>query len=173
MPDNDGATASPIEVCDYNPDWPIQFEQLRLRTMKALGPVALSVEHIGSTAVPGLAAKPVIDIDVVVRSLDDIPEAVQRLAVIGYEHEGDGGIDGREVFRWPAGEPRHHLYVVVDGSAPHLEHLAFRDRLRSSPLEADDYGEIKKQLARAHGVNRTAYTDAKGKFIERVLSHRP
>ena len=127
------------------------------------------MEHVGSTAVPGLAAKPVIDIDVVVRSPEDVLASIERLCALGYKHEGDKGIPGREAFLWPAGAVRHHIYVVVAGSAPQVDHLHFRDHLRAHPDTAAEYAAVKRELARRHANDRVAYTDAKSDFIARVL----
>src|SRR5258705_12320222 len=90
--------ARAVEVVDYDPRWPTRFETLRARIVAALGSLADSIEHVGSTSVPGLAAKPIIDIDVLVVSAIDVPEAIERLALLGYLHRGNLGIDGREAF---------------------------------------------------------------------------
>src|SRR6516165_10752214 len=103
----------PVIIVDYDSRWPDLFEELRVPVVAALGDLVIVVEHIGSTAVPGLAAKPIIDMDVVVPSVADIPEAIGRLATLGYVHRGDLGIAGREAFTAPAGTPRHHLYMCA------------------------------------------------------------
>src|SRR5262245_13746588 len=100
---------APVVIVDYEPLWPSVFESLAQVVSTALGPVLLRVEHVGSTAVPGLAAKPIIDLDAEVR-LKDVPEAIQRLSTIGYVHLGERGVAGREAFAAPAGSPAHHLY---------------------------------------------------------------
>src|SRR5262245_20579095 len=106
------------------------FERLRARARGAVGDLALAIDHIGRTAVPGLAAKPIVDLDVVVRSTGDVPAAIDRLAAIGYVHRGDLGLVGREAFSAPPGDAAHHLYVVVAGNREHRRHLALRDYLR-------------------------------------------
>jgi GrpB-like predicted nucleotidyltransferase (UPF0157 family) len=159
-----------ITVVDYDPAWPQTFVRLRDRIMGALGDFAEAVEHVGGTAVPGLPAKPVIDIDVVVPSPEAVPVAIERLATLGYQYEGDLGIHGREAFRWPVGEPRHHVYVCPAGSDALREHLLFRDYLRSHAGEAEAYGRLKKQAALAAGEDRGSYQEAKGKMIERIMS---
>lgn len=151
----------PITVVDYDPEWPTAFERLKARLLSALVDLPVIVEHVGSTAVPGLAAKPVIDLDVVVASEDEVRLAIERLAVIGYQHEGDLGVTGREAFRWPNGEPRHHVYVCVTGAEALRRHLAFRDFLRSHPGEAARFGEVKKRAADKHPDDRLAYAQAK------------
>lgn len=136
-----------VLVVDYDPSWPDMFEALRRAVWAAVHDVALSVEHVGSTAIPGLAAKPVIDIDVVVASHDKVPETIARLGALGYVHQGNLGIKDREAFRSPEGLPAHHLYVCWAGSDALANHLALRDFLRRDPLAAAEYGRIKKQLA--------------------------
>jgi GrpB-like predicted nucleotidyltransferase (UPF0157 family) len=155
---------------DYDPAWPAVFEALAAPVRDAVDDLGADVEHVGSTAVPGLAAKPVIDIDVVVRSPDDVPAAIERLGALGYVHEGDGGVAGREAFLWPPGSVRHHLYVVVAGSAPHVDHIRFRDHLRAHPEAAAEYAALKRQLAREHRTDRDAYTDAKAGFVAAALT---
>jgi len=91
--------AHPIVIVDYDPAWSGQFEILRRRIAKTLGDLVARIEHVGSTAVPGLAAKPIIDLDVLLASPDDMPAAVDRLASIGYVHQGDLGVPGREAFK--------------------------------------------------------------------------
>jgi GrpB-like predicted nucleotidyltransferase (UPF0157 family) len=97
-----------IVVVDYDPSWPVTFAALREPIWRALADIAISVEHVGSTSVPGLAAKPIIDIDAVITSSADISAAIDRLATLGYVHSGTLGIEGREAFESPAG-PAHHL----------------------------------------------------------------
>jgi len=94
---------------------------------RSLAGVALAVEHIGSTSVPGLAAKPIVDIDVVVRSTEDVPAAIERLRALGYVYQGNKGIPGREAFLWPPESTAHHIYVVVEGRRPSTDHIQFRN----------------------------------------------
>jgi len=159
----------PVVIADYDPGRPNEFERLRARALDALCDLPATVEHVGSTAVPGCAAKPVVDLDVVVETESDLAEAIRRLAPAGYRHQGDLGVPGREAFAWPAGEQRHHLYVVVAGNPAHRRHLALRDYLRAHPDDARAYGELKRELAGRFGTDRVAYTEAKTPFIERLL----
>ena len=98
----------PVRICEYDPAWPSQFSELAARIQRGLGALVVRIEHIGSTAVPGLPAKPVIDLDVIVAKAT-LPEAIQSLGELGYAWEGDLGIQGREAFRSPVGEPRPTL----------------------------------------------------------------
>jgi len=159
----------PLAIREYDPTWPDQFSELASRVTAALGALELRVEHIGSTAVPGLAAKAVIDLDVVLESPRDLPEAIRGLAVLGYVHEGDLGIVGRDAFRWPPGEKRHHLYVLVAGADELRRHLAFRDALRADPAVRDKYAALKMSLAIQWAHDRKSYTEAKSAFIMQVV----
>jgi GrpB-like predicted nucleotidyltransferase (UPF0157 family) len=160
---------APITLEDYDPHWPQQFEELRSRIATALGPLASAVEHVGSTAIPGLLAKPIIDCDILLRSAADFPRAASILASLGYEHQGDLGVHGRQAFRPPANAFRHHLYVCPPDSPEYRRHIAFRDHLRSFPDDAAAYALLKRKLAATFGADREAYTQAKADFIEQIL----
>jgi GrpB-like predicted nucleotidyltransferase (UPF0157 family) len=160
---------SPLVVTAYDEEWPLLFERLARPVRAAVAELGADVEHVGSTSVPGLAAKPIVDIDVVVRSTEDVAPAIERLRKLGYVYQGDKGIRGREAFLWPPGARPHHLYVVVRGSEPHLDHLAFRDYLRDHPDVAEEYAALKTELARRHVADRLGYTDAKTAFVTGVL----
>jgi GrpB-like predicted nucleotidyltransferase (UPF0157 family) len=159
----------PVIIVDYDPHWPDFFEELRAPVVAALGDLVVGVEHVGSTAVPGLAAKPIIDMDVVVPSVSDIPEAIRRLAILGYVHRGDLGIAGREAFTSPSGKPRHHLYVCALGSEELRRHRSFRDHLLTHPEDARAYTALKKAAALRFAEDRAAYNEAKTRFVEAVL----
>jgi GrpB-like predicted nucleotidyltransferase (UPF0157 family) len=160
---------SRIEIVPYDEAWPSEFEALHARLTDALGDVALRVEHVGSTAVPGLPAKPKIDADVVIRSQTDLPVAIERLAAIGFEHQGDLGVTGREAFRGPDLGEKYHVYVCVEDSEPLRAHLAFRDYLRASPETASAYARLKRDLARDFRDDRDSYTVAKTTFVRDVV----
>jgi GrpB-like predicted nucleotidyltransferase (UPF0157 family) len=162
--------ANPVVIIDYDPSWPATFEQLRDRLAATLGPLAVAIEHIGSTAVPSLAAKPIIDLDVVTADRADLPAVIQRLRPLGYHHEGDLGVPGREAFTTPTGAPPHHLYVCAVGTPALNRHLAFRDALRANADLARAYGDLKRDLAAKLGHFRTGYAEAKTRFVEDVLA---
>jgi GrpB-like predicted nucleotidyltransferase (UPF0157 family) len=163
------SSRSPIIVADYNELWPALFEEFAGPVREAVADLGAHVEHVGSTAVAGLAAKPIIDIDVVVRSHDDVAGAIERLRAIGYTYQGDKGIRGREAFLWPRGVTPHHIYVVVSGSQPHINHVEFRDYLRAHPGVAAQYGELKRELAELHREDPVGYNNAKDAFVAGVL----
>lgn len=158
-----------MTVVDYDPSWPAQFEQLRSHIWGAVGEVAVSVEHVGSTSVPGLAAKPIIDIDVVVPSIADLGRVIERLATLGYAHSGDLGIEGREAFESPPGLPGHHLYACVRGSTALNNHLTVRDWLRRDSVAAARYGMLKKRLAALSPADMDKYVAGKTDFLLGVL----
>src|SRR5215472_5315258 len=163
-------TGQPVHIADYDPQWPATFEQLRGPIAAALGALALGVEHVGSTAVPGRAAKPIIDLDVVIVSRTDLPAVIAKLRPLGYRPQGDLGVAGREAFNNPPGAPAHHLYVCTADNKELARHLAFRDFLRAHPGTARAYAELKRSLASRFRNDRDAYTEAKTTFIELVLA---
>lgn len=158
-----------IEVVDYDPTWPDVFEDLRTHVWAVVGDFALAIQHVGSTSVPGLAAKPIIDMSVVVKSGDDVPRAIARLATLGYIHRGDLGIKDREAFHTPAHLPAHHLYVCPAESLALHNHIVLRDYLRAHPDVAGKYGELKKQLAEEFQDDIAGYVAGKTAFIVGIL----
>lgn len=157
-----------VVIEDYDPRWPQQFETLRLRVANLLNGLAVAIEHVGSTSVPGLAAKPIIDVDVLLKSAADLPAVISALASIGYQHRGDLGIPGREAFRAPAGGSPHHLYVCTTGME-YRRHISFRDHLRAHPQDANAYAALKRELGLKFGEDREGYNNAKREFVEGIL----
>jgi GrpB-like predicted nucleotidyltransferase (UPF0157 family) len=158
-----------IVVVDYDARWPEVFDELRSQIWPAVNDIALAVEHVGSTSVPGLAGKPIVDITVVVRTEADVPLAIERLGTLGYVHRGNLGVEGREAFTSPDGLPTHHLYLCPRDSLGLANHLAVRNYLRTHPETAHQYGELKKRLAREfpHDIDR--YIDGKTNLILEIL----
>lgn len=157
-----------LVVVDYDPAWPRVFAELRATLAGALGDSALAIEHVGSTSVPGLAAKPVIDIDVVVQE-EGVARAIAMLAAIGYTHRGDLGIPLREAFHRPPDTPPHHLYVCPEHSPALANHLTLREYLRGNAGAARAYGALKKQLALRFGDDVDGYVEGKTAFIVGIL----
>jgi GrpB-like predicted nucleotidyltransferase (UPF0157 family) len=160
-----------IVIVDYDSAWPSHFASLAAAVSTALGPVLVRVEHVGSTAVPGLPSKPIIDLDAVVRP-ENVPEAISRLATTGYLHLGERGVTGREAFAAPAGSMPHHLYVCPVDSTALSEHLRFRDALRADGRLAAEYGRRKRDLAARFGCDRDGYCEAKTGFIRAILARQ-
>ena len=158
-----------IELAEYNSDWPNQFADLRERLSHCLGDVAVALEHVGSTAAPGLVAKPVIDIDVVIPLHAKVITIIGRLARIGYVHQGNVGIEDREVFKAPTGATRHHLYVCRRGCVALRNHLTLRDHLRRHPDDLTAYATLKRALA-AQCADVDECTRRKTDFILSILA---
>ena len=160
-----------VAVVDYDPRWPGQFEEEKARILAAVGPRILAVEHIGSTAVPGLAAKPIIDILAGIRHLEDAMECVAPLAAIGYDYvpEFEAELPDRRYFWKGLREAHtHHVHLVEIGGTFWRRHLAFRDYLRTHPEDARRYAVLKRDLAAKFGADREGYTDAKTAFIRMI-----
>jgi GrpB-like predicted nucleotidyltransferase (UPF0157 family) len=160
----------PVAIVPYDPRWPSRFAAWRERLARAMDGSAVRIEHIGSTAVPGLAAKPVVDIQVSVSDVADEDSYVTAVESVGfglrYRNEGLGW----RYFRPPPGLPREtQVHVCSVGSESERLHLLFRDYLRAHPAEADAYAAAKREAAARHPTDRIAYTDAKGLFIHPAL----
>jgi GrpB-like predicted nucleotidyltransferase (UPF0157 family) len=160
--------ADPVIVIDYDPIWRETFERLRQDLEAALGDLPLTIEHIGSTAVPNLPSKPIVDIDIVVRE-ESMPEAIRRLNAIGCVHQGDLGITGREAFTSIPGRSPHHLYLCRPNTPALRQHIVFRDFLRASPDAARAYGLAKQAAAILFRDDRSAYNEAKVPFIVEIM----
>jgi len=161
-PGNDDA----VEIAEYDPAWPALYERERDLIAGALDDLVVAIEHVGSTAVSGLGAKPIIDMMIGVRALVDGERCVRRLEELGYEYKGEFGIPGRLYFRKIVeGKRRYQIHMVEAGSDFWERHLLFRDYLREHPEEAHDYYELKVRLAAEFGTDREGYTEAKTEFI--------
>jgi GrpB-like predicted nucleotidyltransferase (UPF0157 family) len=161
-----------VHLTEYDPAWLDLFADQQARVAAILAPwLAAPIEHIGSTSVPGLPAKPVIDMLAPVRSLTDAQDAVAPLTGDGWLFWPDD--PGRQYRLWflrPQPEARTHHLHLIEHDEPHARALiAFRDALRADPGLRADYADLKKSLARQHRQNRNAYTNAKGEFVARVL----
>lgn len=167
-----------VELYKYDSNWETTFLEMKKIYENALGDLAIVIEHVGSTSVPGLSAKPILDIDIVIKDANDLTIVNEILDKLGYIHQGNLGIDGRESFR-PINPraPRddkgtrwmdHHLYVCPQNSRELMRHLAFRDYLRSHQDAAKAYETIKLDLA-ISAETREEYTVGKTAFVEMIL----
>jgi GrpB-like predicted nucleotidyltransferase (UPF0157 family) len=155
-----------VELVDHDPTWAEIFEQERSRLAPVFEGRAVAIEHIGSTSVPDLCAKPIVDILVGLRQLELTDEHITRMEQLGYEYLGEYGLPGRLFFR--KGAPRTHNVHVVEHGGDHWErHLTFRDALRSDAEERRRYDEFKRRLA-AEGHPREVYTELKTPFIREI-----
>ena len=158
-----------ITVVDYDPNWPTAFEVVRARVSQVVADIAIAVEHVGSTSVPGLPAKPIIDITVVVPTEAAVAVAIDRLSTLGYRHLGNLGIEGREAFASPNMPPRHHLYVCPRDSLALRNHLLVREHLRTHPEAAAGYGALKRRLAEQFSEDIDGYTEGKSATLLAIL----
>jgi GrpB-like predicted nucleotidyltransferase (UPF0157 family) len=161
--------AAPIVLADYDPDWPRLFEREARRISGALGDKALQIEHVGSTSVPGLAAKPVIDLVLVVADSADEGSYVEPLEAAGYTLRiREPELDEHRMFRGP--DTRMHLHVFSQGCEEVERMLRFRDRLRESDSDRELYERVKRNLAQREWTYVQNYADAKTQVIEEILA---
>lgn len=162
-----------IALVDYDPAWPERYEIEAAAIRAALGAVALRVDHVGSTSVPGLAAKPIVDIQVSVPAVADLGAYKPQLERLGYgyePHPGPDGIDDLPFFPKPVTAPRaFHIHVAEAGSWNEERHLRFRDRLRAHPEEAAEYLAVKRELAGRPWPTGQDYADAKDGIIAAIV----
>lgn len=159
-----------ITVVEYDPAWPGRFERLRreyARAMAAAGVPVVAIEHVGSTSVPGLAAKPVIDCDIVV-ARPDVAAASQVLTGLGFRPEGELGIPLRWAFKEPGRLAGTNTYVIVEGSLSLRNHLAVRDILRRDSQLRDEYAVVKRQVGAA-AATIDEYGRGKNAMIQKIL----
>ena len=168
-----GAPDSSVEVVAYSSSWPESFERERIVLEALAGDVASSIEHIGSTAVPGLSAKPTIDILIVVDSIDAFHGRVRDVEAIGYELRPRNTFVGNETHLFLRkvvdGKRTHHLHVVQSGSSEIDEYRLFRDALCSDPGLATRYEQLKLDLAALQGTDRARYVIEKAAWVDVVL----
>ena len=159
-----------VVVLPYDEQWEPAFAQIKDELQEALGSLALRIEHVGSTSVRGLSAKPIIDIDVVIKDDSVLAAVVAALEEIGYHHEGDLGIAAREAFRYDGKEhlQKHHLYVCPQDSAELKRHIAFRNYLRADPEAVRSYSRIKEEGAALYPDDMEKYIRHKSPFIEKT-----
>lgn len=167
-----------VSLHAHDPAWKRAFKQERDRLHALLPGTFVAIEHIGSTAVAGLVAKPIIDIMAAVESLDDADALIDRLCNHGYttSREFNATLTDRKwLMRWRDGHRTHHLHIVVADGAPWRDRLAFRDALRGDTGLATRYASLKSELAQTHRDDREAYTDAKASFVRAVAAggHEP
>ncbi len=157
-----------FELSDYNPEWPRIFQAEVPRIAEALGEQVIEIEHVGSTSVPGLRAKPIIDILVAVETFAPLEVYKRQLAPIGYTHHPHIN-DAERLFFWKGVPRTHHLHIVEFATWEHQRHIIFRDYLRAHPEIARLYAQVKEQLAQTFHDNRPAYTRGKTAFINAIM----
>jgi len=161
------STEDPIIVVDYNTNWSNQYEQEKQQILLALGNT-VTIQHIGSTSVPGLAAKPVIDMLLGLKHIPPLPMQISSVEIIGYSYYGELGIPGRHYFC--KGMPRtHQIHAVLTDGEFWQRHILFRDFLRNNPQAAQRYETLKRKLAQEFERDRPSYTNSKTPLIEQLL----
>ncbi len=160
-----------IELAPYSPEWPKRFTREADALRQALGPVLIHIEHIGSTAVPGARAKPIIDIAVLIASVERMPELIPALTTLSYQYLGEFGLPGRHFFI--KGDPRAYHVHIVDSRTDHWRRwITFRDILRRDSVLLKRYEKLKTSLVEIYHTNREKYTAAKSAFINAVVEGR-
>ena len=159
-----------VVVLPYDRTWKFAFEEIKREIEGAIGDLIIGIEHVGSTSVEGLSAKPIIDIDVVIKDYSTFEAVVNKLESIGYIHEGNLGIKDREAFKY-SDKPhlqQHHLYVCPQQSEELYRHITFRDFLRSNPEAVKKYGAVKEKAAQLFPDNIEKYIEYKSPCIEEL-----
>ena len=158
-----------IVVTNYNPLWPKEFEKEARWIKDIIAGNDISIYHIGGTSVPGLAAKPIIDIMAVVRSLEKVDAAAEKFSDAGYEYLGEFGIAGRRYLRKGGDERTHQIHIFQADDWHNIgRHLAFRDYMRTHKKERDEYAGIKKALAQKFPYDIDGYCDGKENFVREI-----
>ncbi len=157
-----------VKLAPYAAEWRRLFEQEKALLQAAVGPYVLDIQHVGSTAIPGMTAKPIIDIGIAVTSFEEASVCIQPIEELGYEYRGEQGIARRHLFA--KGNPRtHHVHMLEIDSRDWENHVLFRDYLIQHPELAEEYAALKAELAGRYASDREAYLEGKAPFIERVL----
>lgn len=155
-----------VVVVEYDPQWPEMFAAEAEKLKAVFGRELTAIHHIGSTSVPGLKAKPIIDIMPIVKDIGAVDRFNEAMIRLGYEPLGEFGIPGRRFFPKGGEKRTHHVHVFQEGSKEALRHMAFRDYLRAHPEEAGQYGELKQRLAGRFPDDIESYMDGKDGFIK-------
>ncbi|MFI7632659.1 GrpB family protein [Nonomuraea sp. NPDC049400] len=159
----------PVEIVSYQTEWPTAFKELAQRMRSALGDVAVRIDHIGSTSVPGLAAKPVVDIQVSVRSFDPEEAFQAPLEALGMKYRRNNPERTKRYFREAPGKPRTHIHVRLLGSFSEQFPLLFRDYLRAHELDAAEYAAVKRRCAARFRHDRVGYVAAKSAHMWEIV----
>ena len=165
-----GLPRGTVKLIPYSSEWESLFAEEERLLRSSIGAYVVDIQHVGSTAIPGMEAKPIIDIAVALRRLEDVEKCIEPLGCLGYEYKAGEGHPGR--FFFAKGDPRrrtHYLHMVEWNSDPWKSYIRFRDYLRQHKEAAREYARLKRELARKSQGNRDLYTPGKAEFIESVL----
>ncbi|MGY5775667.1 GrpB family protein [Rhizobium sp. LEGMi135b] len=158
-----------VELVPYDPRWPEDYERIREKLERLLAPYIVTIEHIGSTSIPGIAAKPLIDIDIILRGSADVPAATQILLGEHYEPRGNRYDDDVWAFMRRDGRPPERIYLCPPNNRTHELRVIFRDYLRAHPSEATAYAALKLELAEIHRHDGDRYTAEKRHFVDAII----
>ena len=159
-----------MTVVVYSTDWPMLYEQDAALLRAALGDMLVRCHHIGSTSVPGLAAKPIIDILLQVQSVEGLDKRNAAMLDLGYRPKGEFGIPGRRYYPKGGDERTHHVHAFAVGDPEVVKHLAFRDYLRAHPSTVAEYAAVKREAAAKHATDPEGYVAFKHEFVERMVA---
>ena len=159
----------PVIVTSYDPGWKRQFEAIGRKIRESLGPVADRIDHIGSTSIPGMAAKPILDIQVSVRALEPAHRYASGLRRLGFVFRAQNPDRSKRYFREPPGMERMHVHVRATGSWSEQFSLLFRDYLRAHPVECERLSVLKRDLAKKYADDRLAYGRHKGPAVWEIM----
>ncbi len=159
-----------VKLSKYNPKWKTLFEEESALIFSAAEDFIVDIQHIGSTAIPDIVAKPIIDILAAINSLSNIVKIIDPLKTIGFIYRGEQGIPDRHLFIKGGEDYRtHHLHVVEKEHSEWAKHIIFRNYLRKHPQEAQEYSKLKQDLLKKYELDREKYTESKSNFVERIL----
>ena len=161
-----------LVVVPYDPHWKTEFERIRDYLMKQIGDLVIDIRHVGSTSVPGLCAKPIIDIVAIMESYEVFPQIVSRLEKVGFQHEGDLGVKEREAFKRliPDDFMNYHFYICPKDSEEYRRQIRFRNALIKNPQFPEEYGKLKTRLIGEVNGDRVLYTNSKSDFVLDVMN---
>ncbi len=168
-----GVERKKVRLCPHSPEWARDFAEEAARIRTTCGDLILAMEHVGSTSIPGIYAKPVIDICIAVRGLEVANEMIEPMASIGYDFPGDIGILGEVIFGRDPEKRKFLVHAVVAESIEWFQYLKFRDAMRSDDAIAAQYSELKQELAAKYADDHASYNRMKSGFIDRVKAGLP
>ncbi len=163
-----GLEGGTVRLVPYNPEWVLFFEEEKVRLLASVGPFVLEIQHVGSTSISGMTAKPILDIAIAIKNYEEARVCIQPIVELGYEYKGELGIPRRHYF--VKGEPRtHHIHMNEIGSQDWIDQIEFRDYLTRHPETAQEYVDLKLALAGRFPMDRQSYLEGKAPFIQKVL----
>jgi GrpB-like predicted nucleotidyltransferase (UPF0157 family) len=157
-----------VKLAPYSSEWPKLFEEEEKLLRGLIGKYVIDIQHIGSTSIPGMTAKPILDIGIAIARFQEGKRCVKPIESLGYEYKGENGIPGRHYFA--KGDPRtHHLHMLELDSEEWRKHIIFRDFLRENKEMAREYARLKRDLAEKFRNDRLSYTEGKSDFVAEIL----